>query len=239
MNARSKLSSGTSGLIQGGWILVVAFVVLTAALIAMKIQSDTALSALQRQCTELRAQMAARDRSISELKANLSLLRGTAASASNSGKSTTQVIPVTDTEGWDGDLTKKLIELDHRQSNTTFMVERLIQQLPNLDTLQELSQTLESVLNQEEVLAQENAQDIEEARRRTQDLASRLNVPEDVANLDPQKGLENASLQTYWPYFQSKLERDSLEQIALRLRARLQTDRSASSATGSAKRSNP
>ena len=100
------------------------------------------------------------------------------------------------------------------------------------DTLRELAERLRRRMIQErvdgatspgdlEALAQEGRQQLENARQRARDLLSTLNVPANVVTMDVDKALRTTALRPYWPFFEAKRERETLQGFGDQLQRRL------------------
>jgi len=185
-----------------------------AALILFeRARTTTALRELRREAAELREQLEARDTTISSLQIEVQQLRRGALVAN--GARTSSVSPV------DMEWARRVTELTLQQSNTAVIIERLLARTADAPPPAVVAQRREAALTALEASVQEEQQKLEAAKQRAAELLISLNIPADVSTMDAAKALDTASLRAYWPYFEAKRERDSLQYLAERFRLRL------------------
>ena len=66
---------------------------------------------------------------------------------------------------------------------------------------------------------------MEAVKQGAAELLLSLNISPEVSTMDVAKALDTASLRAYWPYFEARRERDSLQYFIERLRGRLLQER--------------
>lgn len=201
-------------------MLVVALAavgVVVALIFFERARTTAALRELRREAAELREQLEARDTTISSLQAEVQQLRRGVLVAD--GARTSSVSPS------DLEWARRVTELTLHQSNTAVIIERLLARTPDAPPPAVAAQRRAAGLAALEASVQEEQQKLEAAKQKAAELLISLNIPADVSTMDAAKGLDTASLRAYWPYFEAKRERDSLQFLEERFRLRLIAER--------------
>jgi hypothetical protein len=173
--------------------------------------TSRALAELGRQGDRLREDVAARDQRITELEG---IVRHS--DALNLPQLASNPSPMGDAE-----LLQRMRDLVVFQSNTVIALDRLNARLgagePPRSTEEQWHKGM-VVLEQSltELLQRQQA-----AREKASDLLLKLNIPDEIAQMDAGKGLDSGSLRGYWPYFEAKRERETHQVLAERLRLRI------------------
>jgi len=107
------------------------------------------------------------------------------------------------------------------QSNTLALVERLMARAAAAQPPPESPRQQEAAIAALEFSAAEHQQKLDAVKQRAAELLAALNIPAEVSTMDPSKALDTASLRAYWPFFEAKRERDSMQFLMDRLRLRL------------------
>jgi DNA repair exonuclease SbcCD ATPase subunit len=199
-------------------IVVFAAVVCgTAVLWSRQTATTAALITLQRQCEDLRSQLEARDQTLAELRSSIERWQHSAPATSI----TERAIPSAPGVSADFVLTGRLADLTLLQSNTLALVERLMARAAAAQPPPESPRQQEAAIAALEFSAAEHQQKLDAAKQRAAELLAALNIPAEVSTMDPSKALDTASLRAYWPFFEAKWERDSVQFLMDRLRLRL------------------
>jgi hypothetical protein len=195
---------------------LVALACLAAFLWRRQAATTAALSALQRQCEEVRSQLEARDQTIAELRSAIERSQHSSVAAppderrKQSNPDTRAAI----------EFAKQLAELAAVQSNTLALVERLMERLANVQPV-ENPQQRQAGLAAFELSVTEFQPKVDAARQRAGDLLVALNIPAEISTMDPSKALATASLKAYWPFFEAQREREHMMFLMEKLQARL------------------
>jgi chromosome segregation ATPase len=200
-------------------MIVVAAALACAAVFLWNRQAGTkaALAATQHQYEDLRSQLEARDQTIIELRSSIERLQHSTVSAPPT-ELATRANSATSTEN---DLARRLAELTVLQSNTLALVERLMARAADLQSAPESPRQSEAAVTALELSVAEYQQKLEETKQRAAELVVTLNIPAEVSTMDASKALDIANLKPYWPFFEAKRERDSMQLLTERLRMRL------------------
>jgi DNA repair exonuclease SbcCD ATPase subunit len=199
-------------------ILMVVFLgCLVAPIIRSLGRNTAALEELRRECAQLRADLEARDRSIESLQSKLENLL-TPGTAPRTG-----LAPVPAPTARDGDIDslRRVAELAALQSNVAALIERLQMKSSGPEPPEQAARRAQAGVTLLETTVQNHQQKLEAARQKTAGLLLDLNIPPEVSTLDAAKGLDTASLRAYWPYFEAKRERETMQSLAERLAMRL------------------
>jgi hypothetical protein len=127
----------------------------------------------------------------------------------------------------DRELRRQAARLSMLQSNTQEVIEQLRGASKTAEEPGAGSGTGEASQTALEDLIHETLEDLEEANQRTAQLRASLDVPEEVAGMDPDTALELERWRDYWPYFEAAKDRDNLQRIATALQRRLTDSESA------------
>lgn len=180
-------------------------------------QHRAAMERLSRERSELHTRLEARELDISRLKSEIRNLRSLVASPERPRTiSRNPAAPQAEAE-----LRRQLAELEASHSNTLALAGSLLAEKSNAEALEESRKASESILAELESATNEAAQNAVTAREKADELLTRLNVPADVDALDAEAALASPNLRAFWPYFEARKERDTLERVAEALRLRL------------------
>jgi hypothetical protein len=122
-------------------------------------------------------------------------------------------------------LEEHLQELWQAHSNTVVLLDRLMERSGLVPSPRPSEQHLHARIGQLQSSATEQEQRIELAMQSIQRLYRNLNVPEELDQIDPQSGLQMATLANYWPFFEAKRELENLRRVGDALRLRLAHER--------------
>ncbi|PYI80168.1 MAG: hypothetical protein DME26_22100 [Verrucomicrobia bacterium] len=209
-----RSSSRTVGLRFFAMALVAVGCVAAVILIGQS-KSTLALDELRRDSAELRAQLQMRDRAMATLQADIRRVQAAALDLQRRSGAPPANIPA----GMESELIRQITELATLQSNTLALVEKLLVRAEPPEQL--TAQQRQAALITLEVTTQEAEQKLEAAKRSAAELLISLNVPADISTLDVSTALDTVGLRAYWPYFEAKRERDTLQITANRVRLRL------------------
>ena len=115
------------------------------------------------------------------------------------------------------ELAARLAHLAIIQSNTLFAVNQLIARSTS-NTPDPVSPETITVLDRKFTEQKQRVDDLTEALG---NLVVNLNLPPEVAVMNPDEVYANAALRAYWPFFRAKKELDTEEFVLERLRVRL------------------
>ena len=166
----------------------------------------------------LQGQIESRDNTIAELQARVESAEAGAPQQLNLSQSPTGSRAQVETE-----IQQRLAEAARLQSNATQLVGALAaaREAPEApqtpENVEQRNQASIQILQKHLKQAQEKATALDS---RTKELSLQLNIPEEIASLEPRKGLASASLQQYWPYFEAKKEAEMQQMIVDRLKMR-------------------
>lgn len=161
----------------------------------------------------------ARENTIAELEARITHLEARAPKQFdvNSDPSTASRVQV------EAEIQQRLAEAARLQSNATQLVGALAAareapEAPEVpEHLEQRTQASIQILEKHLKQADEKAATL---AAQTKELLIQLNIPDDIASLEPRKGLASPSLQQYWPYFEAKKEAEMQQMIVDRLKMR-------------------
>jgi len=157
--------------------------------------------ALREENTKLRANLEASEARIADLKQRTERLESAYPEPSNRGPAS-GVANV--------DLNRRFEALAASQSNLVEVVEQLVRQTRQTETRTLSQRQREEASRMLQSRVDEHKRKVEEAQKKIEELMASLNVPDDVAALEPDKALDVPGLKTYWPYFDARRQRDSL-----------------------------
>lgn len=200
-------------------MIVVVAALACAAVFLWSRQAGTkaALTNLQHQSEELRSQLETCDQTIIELRSSIERLQRSAVSSPPT-EPTTRANPATSSEN---DLARRLVELTLLQSNTLALVEKLMTRAAELQSPPESPKQSEAAITALELSLADYQQKLVETKQRAAELVVTMNIPAEVSTMEASKALDIASLKPYWPFFEAKRERDSMQLLMERLRMRL------------------
>jgi cell division protein FtsL len=178
----------------------------------------TALDDLRKEFADLRVQVEAYEASISTMQTDLQQLRQIGLTARKPGGSVENTLT-------EMGLAERLAELYVQQSNTASLLKSLSTRAPVPTFPESNASQKQASINSLEISLQEQQQKLDAAKQRTRELLLNLNIPAEFSTMEPAKGLDTASLSSYWPYFEAKRERDLLESTIERIRLRLMAER--------------
>lgn len=178
---------------------------------------EAASNELRKEISELRSQLASSDVTLSALQAETQQLRRGALAAGGS-QATVGSLPETE-------LNRRFAELTRLQSNTAILVQGLVTRTTDASSPVPDALRRQAAIVALEASVQEHGQRVEAAKQRATDLLLSLNIPAEVSTMDAAKALDTASLRAYWPYFEAKRERDTLQNLAERIQSRLLAER--------------
>jgi hypothetical protein len=195
-----------------------AVVVFALAASFMKMRSDSALlEASRRECAELRAQIDARDQTISDMReklANQSQLESLPRSASPASAPDAS---------WK--LANRLEQLAVQQTNILALVQKLASKEETLQSGQGRLPGQERVVASLDAQATAQQQRLEAAKQKVEQLVLSLQVPDEVALMDAAAGRDVPGLKKYWPYFEAKRERDELQRFITIAKIKAESER--------------
>lgn len=170
---------------------------------------------VEQNSANLLQELQARDNTIAELQATIHALEARAPNERESqSASRTQV---------EAEIQHRLAEAARLQSNATQLIGALAaaREAPEAaevpEHLEQRTQASIQILEKHLKQAQEQASALD---TRIKELSIQLNIPEEIASLEPRKGLASVSLQQYWPYFEAKKEAEMQQMIVDRLKMR-------------------
>jgi hypothetical protein len=198
------------------FISFVAILAITGFLWSRQIEDSTALARVQNQCDGLRRELAGRDQSIADLRASIDRLEQ-AAVANQVAESNRLTQPT----AAQAEVARRLADLATVNSNTVALVAKLVGRNAETQTTSETPQERAGTIKGLETSVAEQREKLDAMKKKTSELLESLKVPEEVSTMDPAKALDTANLKTYWPFFEAKRERDSLQLMLERLRTRL------------------
>ena len=201
-------------------LVALAFAVLIAIPVVMRVtlnKTNQRLAELQRTCDDLREQLQARDQTLAELQSQFTL-RGTNLATQTFTPSGTAAVPVTE-----ADLQRRMAEVTALQAKASELVQALMamREAPEAAEIPEQLDRARVSLDVYDKHLQEARQKAKTLATQTKDLLLSLNIPRDIAHMEPGKALASVDLQPYWPYFEAKQEMESQNLLVERLRIRM------------------
>lgn len=176
-----------------------------------------AIDELRKEKSRIQAQLDEEHLVVTQLRAEVSNLR-TIIGAPGRTQSRGRQPAASDRES---DLRRQISALQASHSNAVAVAQNLAAEaLRSASDVQSRSEAA-AALAELESSASDALEQAEGARQRVEDLIVTLNVPGDVAAMDPDAGLQSSNLRAYWPYFEAKRDRDNLQRTAEALRLRL------------------
>ena len=195
-------------------VVLLAFGAVAAVWLSERSKHAGALAELRREVADLRAQLEARGSAVSSSPTEVPQGRGGAVSV---GSSTTS--------SPDLELVRQVAALALQQSNIAVVVERALARTVDAQAPAVSAQSREAAYAALEAAAQEQQQRLEAITQKAAELLFSLSIPAEISTMDATKALDTASLRTYWPYFETKRERDSMRLFAERVQMRLIQER--------------
>ena len=201
-------------------LVALAFAIVIAVPIVMRTTLNTTnqrLAELQRTCDDLREQLQARDQTLAELQSHFTL-RGTNPATQGVTPTGTTVAPVTE-----ADLQRRMAEVTALQAKASELVQALVamREAPEAVEIPEQLDRARVSLEVYDKHLQEARQKATTIATQTKDLLLSLNIPRDIAHMEPGKALASVDLQPYWPYFEAKQEMESQNLLVERLKMRM------------------
>jgi hypothetical protein len=170
------------------------------------------LAESERESAGLRQELEARDSTIAEMQTTIENLQSRAPKQLTTSRAQVEA-----------EVQQRLAEAARLQSNAAQLVGALTaaREAPEApetpEYLEKRTQASIEILGKHVKHAEEKATAL---NARMKELLTQLNIPEEIASLEPRKGLASASLQQYWPYFEAKKEAEMHQMIVDRLKMR-------------------
>jgi hypothetical protein len=178
-----------------------------------RMRSRHALDATRQELAALRAELERRDRALHPARAAVdAAVMYSTPTRDVSAPSDLQI-----------DLFQQLTELRAQQSNTAALIGQLVAK--TLGSPEQVKRGTQAAIQTLQASAQKNQQQLETARQRAAALVADLNIPLEIATMDPTEALDKVSLREYWPFFEAKREGDIFQELAERLRRRIIQER--------------
>jgi len=201
-------------------LAALAFAIVIAVPIVMRTtlnKTNQRLAELQRICDDLREQLQARDQTLAELQSQFTL-RGTNPATHVVTPTGTTAAPVTE-----ADLQRRMAEVTALQAKASELVQALVamREAPEAVEIPEQLDRARVSLEVYDKHLQEARQKAAKFATQARDLLLSLNIPRDIAHMEPGKALASVDLQPYWPYFEAKQEMESENIIVERLKMRM------------------
>jgi len=209
--------SGQSRRSKFGAVLILLAVGLIAFIVYQRFAHQILLSQLQAERTKLEAELNERELTVSQLRAEVRNLR-TIVGAPSRVQSRSRQPASADRES---DLRRQINALQASHSNAVALAQNLATETLRSAAEEQNRAAAAAALAELESSAGDALDQAEAARQRAEELIVTLNVPTDVALMDPEAGLQTSGLRAYWPYFEARRERDTLQRTADALRLRL------------------
>jgi predicted RNase H-like nuclease (RuvC/YqgF family) len=152
--------------------------------------------ALSRECAELKAEIEASEQTISNLQATLEPVAHSVSSPSGSDALS--------------QLAGRVEQLALQQSKIQALVERLASNERALESPEAKAKWLDKVIGAMDARVQEQQEKLDAAKVKVEQAALTLQVPDEVALMDADAGLNEPGLKKYWPYLEAKRDRDRL-----------------------------
>lgn len=184
---------------------------------AERSRNRRALDEARRESATLRAELETRDRTITDLQAAVQPSRAVEAAGARP-KVMRETSTLSDPETG---LSGQIAQLMAQQSNTAGLVQRLLAKTLDPESPEQAERARQAALQTLQASAHQNQQQLETARQKAAALLVELNIPIEIATMDAGEALDKASLREYWPFFEAKRERDTLQGVAERLRMRI------------------
>ena len=197
--------------------VLVALGSVTVLVLNRQAATSLAVTELRNQCEELRSQIEGRDQTITELRTSVERSQQSPLGAPTADRGS---FPPPGS-GAEVELARRIADLTVLQSNTLALVERLTARAADADSPAEKAQRRQAGVAYLEKYLAEHQNKLEASKRRAAELLFGMSIPADISALEPSKALETAALKDYWPYFEARRERDSLQFIMERLQIRL------------------
>ena len=197
-------------------IMTVAVIISSCIMIILlrnRAGDKEALQSLRDVNSQLRTQLEARDRTISDLHAKVQQLEATVAAIS---KRQTEIKPPPASVA-ESELSRRLGELLATQTKTLTLVEKVAATTGASET-PERRQAALALLRE---TAAEEEQKLATARKRTADLRETLKVPDEVAALPTEKVASTPNFSLYRPFFEAKRDEQIHEVILARIQMKL------------------
>jgi hypothetical protein len=201
----------------GGTLLLAVIVAVMAGFLWHRQDADsTALRRVQRECEVLRRELTERDRVVADLRVSIERLEQ-AALASRSTETNRPPEPT----AAEAEVARRVADLATVNSNTVALVAKLVRRNAEADRRSETPQQRASGIKALESALAEQRKKVDALKQKTAELLVDLKVPEEISTMDSSKALDTARLKAYWPFFEAKRERDSMQLILDQLRMRL------------------
>jgi cell division protein FtsL len=191
------------------WSVVVVLIVAIATTTLFLWRRDAALIKTVRQETvELRAELEARGRAISELQVKLE---------ENLQHTPTQ--PPADSLA---ELARRFDRLTVQQNKTLVLLQSLASRAA-LPEQREQQRQLAIASLETQVKAQEEMLDA--AKQKVEQFVTTWNVPDEVSKMAVSDGLDSVALKQYWPYFEARQEREELQRFVSILKMKVMSEK--------------
>jgi len=184
---------------------------------AERARNRRALEEARHEAAMLRAELAALDRAIPDWQADVQPLR-VADAAGARPKVTRETLTLSDLET---ELSELIAQLMAQQSNTADLVQQLVAKTSDHESPEQAERARQAAVQMLQASAHQNQQQLESVRQKAAALLVDLNIPIEIATMEASEALDKASLRAYWPFFEAKRERDTLQGVAERLRMRI------------------
>lgn len=197
-------------------LLVVAL--LGGFIVYLRVAHRIALEEVRDEKAKVQAQLDEQHLIVSQLRAEVSNLRTIVGAPGRTQTRPRQPAP-SDRES---ELRRQISALQASHSNAVAAAAQNIAAETLRSAAEEQSRSAAAAaLAELESSASDALEQAEAARQRAEELMVTLDVPADVAAMDPDAGLQSSNLRAYWPYFEARRERENLQRTADTLRLRL------------------
>ena len=168
----------------------------------------------------LRERVLTQDRAVAELQASLQQLQSNSLSSSSSSAQAQS----SRLHSAEAELIRRLQELKSIQAQTLGLVEQVAAKTGAMEPPEREAQRRRAAASVLKESLKDNQQQLEGKTQKMSELIALLKVPDEIAAMDPLKGLNMPHLRSYWPYFQTRREREAVQLVIDRIQLRLIQD---------------
>jgi hypothetical protein len=198
------------------WPIIAALsMVVAAATLLLRHRDKAVIETVRQETVGLRAELEARDRSVSELQAKLE-------------ESLQQLPTQQPTSSADSlaELARRFDQLTVQQNKTLALVESLAaSKAVAPEPPEQAQQRRQSAVALLDWQLKSEQDKLDAAKQKVEQLVTAWRVPDEVSTMDVTMGLDHASLKQYWPYFEAKRERDELQRYVSILKIRVMAEK--------------